>query len=331
MAQNNVIHIVEIVIGLLFIASLVAIAVRRLRMPYTVGLVLVGLGMALVVGELPGEVFDLKTVRGLLLPELILAILVPPLIFEAAFHLHFEDLRRNLKTILAFAIPGVVLTMVMVGGIAAWGTNLSFEMALVFGALIAATDPVAVVALFRSMGVPKRLQVLLEGESLLNDGTAIVIYNIMLVIALGISEFEPAAILVDFLRIAGGGLIVGAVLAALFSYVIGLVNDYLIEITLTAICAYGSYLVAENMHVSGVLAVVAAGMVVGNIGPSRMGPTTRISLATFWELAAFLANSFAFLLIGIVIELPTILHNALPILLAIGAVLLARAVVIYLF
>lgn len=119
-----------------------------------------------------------------LTPELILALFVPPLVFEAAFHLNFNELRRNLATILVLAVPGVILITLIVGGLLRLGTSLSLPVALVFGALIAATDPVAVVALFRLLGVPKRLSVLMEGESLLNDGTALVLFNLMLAVVL---------------------------------------------------------------------------------------------------------------------------------------------------
>lgn len=328
----------ELVIGLLLVASLVAIIVGRLRMPYTVGLVLVGLGIAYTIFEFFTEFGFVRDLRTLLPPDLILGLLVPPLIFEAAFHIKFSDLRRNLRAILTFAIPGVILTMLMVGGLVTWGTNLfpsgsllTIETALVFGALIAATDPVAVVALFRTLGVPKQLTILLEGESLFNDGTAIVIFNLMLGIALGVEEFHTSEVLIEFGREAGGGLVVGAMVAWLISMVIRMVNNHLIEVTLTTIAAYGSYLIADELHVSGVLAVVIAGLVIGNIGERGMSPTTRISLFNFWEFASFLANSFAFLLIGLVIDLPSLVASWPAILMAIVAVLIARAVVIYLF
>jgi CPA1 family monovalent cation:H+ antiporter len=163
-----------LIIELLLIASLVAIAVRRLRVPYTVALVIVGL----ILTTLPHEKFSLT-------PELILALFVPPLIFEAAFHLNFSDLRRNLPTILVLAIPGVILTMLIVGGALFLGVHLSLPVALLFGALVAATDPVAVVALFRVLGVPKQLAVLVEGESLFNDGTALVLFNLVLAVVIG--------------------------------------------------------------------------------------------------------------------------------------------------
>jgi len=220
--------------------------------------------------------------------------------------------------------------MLLVGVFISWGTALPLEVALIFGALIAATDPVAVVALFRSLGVPKQLLILLEGESLFNDGTAILVFNMMIAIALGVTEFSAAVFISDFVLIAGGGLVVGILVSWIISYVIRVVNNHLIEVTLTTVAAYGSYLIAEELHVSGVLAVVAAGLVIGNLGERGMSPTTRISLFNFWELAAYLANSFAFLLIGMVIDLSELISSWQPILIAIVAVLIARAFVIYL-
>lgn len=316
--DETIIVVEEIVILLLFIATLVGIAARRLRVPYTVGLVLMGLALALL------PQVDVHVPR-----NLILGLLVPPLIFEAAFDLNVNDLRRNIAPILAWAIPGVVVTMFLVGAVVAWGTKLPITHALLFGTLVAATDPVAVIALFSTIGVPKRLQVLLEGESLFNDGTAIVIFGIMTTVALT-GEFSLVTGIIDFLRISGGGFVIGIILGLLISQMIVRIDDHLIETTLTSVLAFGSYLVAEEVfHVSGVLAVLAAGLVNGNIGPRGMSPTTRIVVFNFWEYIGFIANSFAFLLIGLQIDVAVLLIFWQPIFTAILAVLVARAVVIY--
>lgn len=316
--DEAVLLIEEIIIGLLFVATMVGVIARQIRIPYTIGLVIMGLVIALL------PIVKIEVPR-----SLILGLLVPPLIFEAAFHLNFNDLRRNLPPILAWAVPGVVLTMLIVAAIVNRITGILLPLALVFGALVAATDPVAVIALFSTIGVPKRLQVLLEGESLLNDGTAIVIVGLMSTIALT-GEFSLLNSVIDFIRIAGGGLVVGLVLGTLVSQMISRIDDYLIETTLTTVLAFGAYLIAEEVfHVSGVLAVVAAGLVNGNIGPQGMSPTTRIVVFNFWEYAGFLANSFAFLLIGLQIELADLVLNWQLILAAILAILVARAIVVY--
>ena len=315
--ESNIILGIEIVVGLLLISSLVGIVTERLRVPYTAGLVVIGLALALIGQQ------DINVS-----PELFLGILVPPLIFEAAFQVKTRDLLKDLTPILSLAIPGVLLTTFLVGGVLYWGTDFSLTTAFLFGSLIAATDPVAVVSLFRSLGVPHRLQLLLEGESLLNDGTAIVVFNLMVTIAVT-GYFNLGESILNFIVVAGGGLIIGLVLGLILSLAISLIDNALIETTLTTVLAFGSYVIAEQFHVSGVLSVVAAGIVSGNLGPRRMAPTTRILVYSFWEYAAFLANSFVFLLIGLQIDLNIFLTDWKAILWAILAVLVARAASIY--
>lgn len=322
------IHEVEIiVIILLFIAALIGILIKRLRMPYTVGLVLVGLALAFFE---PLVLFGISVeeLRELLSSELILILFVPPLVFEAAFHINIKDLMKNIKIILVFAIPGLILTMFFVGWIVSATIGIPITVALLFGALIAATDPVAVVSLFRSLGVPKRLQILLEGESLFNDGTAIVLFNIMLaVIATG--QFSLADSIMKFFLVAGGGLLIGTLIGFIASRLIGIVDDAMLEITITLVGVFGSFITAESFHFSGVLAVVAAGLVCGNLSTKLMSPTSKITLFNFWEYLAFFVNTLVFLLIGLVIDLDLLFANWQAISLAILTVLVARAIVIY--
>lgn len=317
MTGIDIITIEEITVLLLLIASAVAVLARRLRIPYTVGLVIIGLALSL----LSSTVLRVS-------PQIILALLVPPLIFEAAFHLRWDDLRRDFWLILLLTIPGVVLTTLFVGGVVAWGTGLTIQAALVLGALISATDPVAVVALFRRLGVPRRLQVLLEGESLFNDGTAIVMFNLMIAIALA-GQFDLVSSVRDFITVSGGGVLIGIILGVITSQAIARIQDPLVETTLTTVLAFGSYLVAEYFHVSGVLAVAAAGVINGNTGPSGMSATTRLVIFNFWEYTAFIANSFIFLLIGLTFNLNMMIENWQAIIWAILAALAARAASIY--
>ncbi len=310
--MSELVQFETLILELLLIVSLVAIIVRRFRIPYTVALVLAGLALSLR-----------ATIEVELTPELILSILLPPLVFEAAFHINLEKLRRNLTTIGLLAVPGVVISMLVVGGVLNLGAGLPLELALVFGALIAATDPVSVVAIFRRLGAPKRLEVLLEGESLFNDGTAIVIYGLA-VTAVLTGEFNLIGSVIDFAVVAGGGAAVGLVFGWAVLQLIVRIDDYLVETTLTTVAAFGSYLLAEQMHVSGVLAVVVAGLVNGNIGQRGMSPTTRIVVLNFWEYVAFLANSAVFLLIGLDIDLPALVDNWRLILWAIVAILVSR-------
>jgi CPA1 family monovalent cation:H+ antiporter len=340
---------ISTVLVLLIIASAVAVAARRFRLPYTVGLVLIGLVMAFFAPVLFTGVSSnyfkqlLDISRNPILPQIIFGLLIPPLVFDAAFHLKFDDLQRDFWLITLLAVPGVVITTLLVGGMVSWGTKLlptvaviQLPVAMVFGALVSATDPVAVVALFRRLGTPKRLQVLLEGESLFNDGTAIVMFYIMLAFAgvSGLAGFGDEKItlltgIANFIRVAGGGAIVGVLLGLIISQLISRIDDAPVETTLTTILAFGSYILAEQLHFSGVLAVVAAGIVNGNVGPKGMSPTSRLVVYNFWEYLAFLANSIIFLLIGLTIDLQLLINNWQSIAIAILAVLTARMVSIY--
>jgi len=317
MTGENIILVEEVIVLLLLIASVVAITARRLRLPYTVGLVLIGLALTFLTSA------DIN-----LSPQIILALLVPPLVFESAFHIRLGDLRRDFWLILTLAVPGVILATLLVSGVVSWGAGLAIPAAMVFGALVSATDPVSVVALFRRLGVPHRLQLLLEGESLFNDGTAIVMFNLMLGFA-SAGEFNLILGIRNFLMVAGGGTLIGIALGTLISQFINRIDDPLVETTLTTVLAFGAYLIAESLHVSGVLAVVAAGIVNGNVGPSGMSPTTRVVVFNFWEYAAFLSNSLVFLLIGLTIDMDIMIANWQAIGWAILGALLARMVSIY--
>ena len=316
---GQIVQMEKVVIGLLAVAAAVSLVTQRLRIPYTIGLVLVGLAITLVSQR------SQQTIS----PEVILALLLPPLVFEAAFHISSTDLRRNITPILLMAIPGVILTTVLVGGLVALGAGIPLTTALVFGALIAPTDPVSVTALLRSVGAPKRLQMLLEGESLLNDGTSIVLFKLMLTFAL-LGEFNLLKGIVQFFVVAGGGILIGVALAVLISLVMRRVDNYLVEVTLTTVMAYGAYIAAETVFgVSGVLAVAAAGLTSSYYAASGMSPTSRIVVFNFWEYVAFLANSFIFLIIGFQTDLEGLVRNAPVILWSILAVLLARGIVVY--
>lgn len=332
----NILNFQETAIFLLFIAAIFGFFLHRRNVPYTVSLVIGGLLLALVFSDFFAVISD-EVLNDTVLTQIILGLLVPPLIFDAAFHLKWKDLKSDLGSILILAIFGVLITMFTVGYVIQAFTPLGWGAALVFGSLIAATDPVAVVALLRSLGLPKRIQVLLEGESLLNDGTAIVVFTIMVGLADGIPAGAAVHVSVDnlfsyfgeFLIVALGGLAVGLMVGSIVRFFIARMNNYLLEVTFTLIAAYGSYLIAEHYQISGVLAVVAAGLILGNLKPGSLSPTTRNSLYNFWELGSFLANSFIFMLIGLEFELHTLQIYIGPILWAILAVTITRALVIY--
>jgi CPA1 family monovalent cation:H+ antiporter len=319
---------------LLTIAALVAIVSRRIRLPYTVALVIVGLILSFFPNFLDFQASS----------DLILAILVPPLIFEATLHIPWNKLRNDLLPVLMLAVIGTLLGTIMVGGIVMQVLEIPLLAAVAFGALISATDPVAVIAFFRSLGVSKRLAILVEGESLFNDGVAIVIFNLAVGAAAvagstGVIELTVGEAIVEFIIVAFGGLGVGLFLGYVVSTIIlKNVDDHLIETATTVALAFGSFLTAESfgsiigiegLHFSGILAVVAAGLMVGNIGSQNTSPTTQITLNNFWEFLAFIVNSLVFLLIGLEIEIAQLVPNIFPIIVAVLAILVSRAIIVY--
>ena len=307
------------VIGLLAVAALVNLVTLRLQIPYTIGLVLIGFALSLFVRT---NVFRIS-------PEIILALLLPPLLFEAAYHVNLRDLKDEISSVLTLAILGVIFTMALVGVLIWLGAGIALPYALVFGALIAPTDPVAVVSLFRKLGVPGRLLIILEGESLFNDGTAIVIFKLMLTFAIT-GQFNLGSGVLQFFVVAGGGLLVGVTAGLLVSTLIRRIDNRLVETVLTTVLAYGSYLIAEYyVGVSGVLAVVASGLAVQWFKEQSMSPGTQIIVFDFWEYAAFLANSLVFLLIGLETDLSLLLENAIAIIWSILAVLVARVIIVF--
>lgn len=261
---------------------------RRLHLPYSAGLVAAGMGLAL----LPFS----PTIH--LTKELLFTALLPPLIFEAAFQLNWPQLRRNLPVILVLASLGVVLSAGVTAAGMQWLAHWDWLSCVVFGVLIAATDPVSVIATFRESGARGRLLLLVEAESLFNDGTAAVGFAVALTFAKGQAPtpLETAAALA---AIVVGGLMCGAVVAAAVLLLAGRTEDHLVEITFTTVAAYGSFLLAEHLHLSGVLATLTAGLVMANYRSlGEISARGREAVEAFWEYAAFIANSFVFLLIG---------------------------------
>jgi CPA1 family monovalent cation:H+ antiporter len=311
---------------LFMIATVVAIAVRRLKIPYTVALVVAGLLLGLL------RVFQPPH----LTKDLLYTVFLPGLLFEAAFHINFEQFWRNKLTIFSLAVPGVIaatgLTTVLLTPVADamdYVRNFSWRYALVFGALIAATDPIAVVAMFKELGAPKRLSVLIEGESLLNDGTGIVFFTLSLSVAIG-ARTTVGGLAFDFFRIVGFGLLIGGVVGLAISQVTKQINDPMIEITFTTIAAYGAFVAAEHFHYSGVIATVTAGMVTGNYGARvGMSPSTRLAIESFWEYVAFALNSIVFLLIGFEVHVSDLAASWQMILVAYLSVTLGRFMVIF--
>jgi CPA1 family monovalent cation:H+ antiporter len=306
---------IERVEFLLLIAAIVAMTARRLRLPYTVGLVLAGVGLAFVA---------LPEIR--LTKELIFSAFLPPLIFEAAFAIRWPELRRDLLVVVLLATVGVLLsagiTAVGMRRLAGW----EWTAALLFGILIAATDPVSVIATFKEAGVQGRLRLLVEAESLLNDGTAAAMFAVALAGIEGASV-DILSALRAFTVLVAGSLLCGGLIGGIALGLTGRTDDHLIEITFTTVAAYGSFLLAEHLHLSGVLATLTAGLLFGNIG--LLSEKGREAVETFWEYVAFAANSLIFLLIGMRLAHQPFASMLGPMALAILLVTLGRAAAVY--
>ena len=283
-------------IELLGVAMAVAIVARRLALPYTVGLVATGLALALA--RLP---LDLTLTH-----DVLFEVILPPLLFEAALSISWRELKRDLAPVLALSTVGVLVGAGVVAGGLVWALAWPPAPALAFGALIAATDPIAVIAMLREAGVKGRLRLVIESESLFNDGAAALLFALILPALTLSGAPTPLAIAAQTLLIGGGGVAVGAAFGGLAIALAGRTDDHLVETALTAVVAFGSFLIAERIGASGVLATVAAGLVMGNLGvlaPSdgrfALSAQGRQSVVVFWEFAAFVANSLVFLLIGL--------------------------------
>jgi CPA1 family monovalent cation:H+ antiporter len=289
------------------------------NIPYTLLLLLVGLGLATL---------DVRFLE--LSPELILFIFLPPLLFEAAWNIKWSNLKRDWFPITLYAIVGVVICIICLFFGLRQFAGTSLATALLVGAGLSATDPVSVVALFRELGVDKRLTTLMEGESLFNDGVAVVAYNLLLGIALGVDQFDIPVTVSRFLVFVGVGVSVGGLIGFGISYLTQRYDLPLVEQSLTLVSAYGTYLVAEQLGGSGVIAVVTTGLILGNFG-SRIGmsPRTRLSVSEFWEFAAFFVNSIVFLLIGDQVIFDGLIKNFDKILVAIAFMSLARAISVF--
>jgi CPA1 family monovalent cation:H+ antiporter len=322
--MNETLFTITVFIALLLVASGVAMATKWVRVPYTLALVIVGLLIS------PMHFLPVAHVS----PELILLIFLPALLFEAAWNLKLDHLRENWLPMMTLAVLGVALSVGVIGAILHFGIGLAWTSALLFGAMISATDPVSVLALFKKLGAPKRLTTIVEGESLFNDGTAVVVFRIILGIVMGTTAGTAGDLALHSLRefslVVFGGLAVGAIIGIIASVLTSYFDDHLLEITLTTIVAYGSFLLAESLHVSPVIAVLVAGLIVGNYGRHRgMSPTTQVAVNSFWEYAAFVVNSLVFLLIGLEVQLPMLAANAKAIAWAVLAMLLGRVVSVY--
>jgi Na+:H+ antiporter len=310
---------IELLVLLIAIATAVALVARRAALPYSVALVLAGLGLAILV---PG------TSSIPITPELILAVMLPGLVFEAAYKLDVAELRRTSTIVAVLAAPGVLITAGIVAVVVSAVTALDLGLAFLLGAMISATDPVAVVALFRRLGAPSRLTTAVEAESLFNDGTGVVLFGIALTaLSQPVSLAEGA---VQFVTIVVGSGVIGLVVGLVAYQLMRITDDHLLAVAISIVAAYGTYLVADRVHESGIIATVMVGLVLGNARrPFPLDARARDALDAVWEFLAFMLTAVCFLLIGLVISVD-LLARAVPVIVAgFVAITAARALAVY--
>lgn len=317
---------VERLVLLLIVSLVVALIARQLRFPYTLALVLAGLILGLL-PFVPSVKFD---------PDVVLLIFIPALLFEGAWNVSVSVLLRNWLAVLLLAVPGLLISLMVAAAALHFGGGLTWLEALLLGAIISPTDPVAVVALFRRLGMGERMRTIIEGESLFNDGVGAAVYTIvlgLLLVATGNSAQSPGGwqVSLDAVWLFIGGPALGFIIGFTLSRLMRHFDDYLIEMTITFSAAYGVYLLGQVLHTSGLLAVVVAGLTLGSYGRQRsMSERTRVVVDDVWEFIGYIANSLLFLLLGMQIGSSHIGPVFVPLLWAIGGVIVGRAVMIFL-
>lgn len=317
-----ILETIHLFVALLGVASLVALAARPLRLPYTVALVLVGL--------LIGGVADILGLGGDLqvTPDLVLLVLLPGLVFEAAYRLRLAELRQWFAGLLLLAVPGVLISAGVVALVLHLATGLRADLALIVGAMVSATDPAAVVATFKRLRVSRSLATVVDGESLLNDGTGLVLFAIA--VSVVSAPVSPADAVLTFVGAIVISAVIGLGMGLLAARLIAGVQDHLIELTISVVLAYGSYLIADQFHLSGVIATVTAGVVLGNRGRGQaLTDAGADAIDTVWEFLAYLLTAVVFLLVGLAIPPARLLESLGPIFWVVVAMLAGRALVVY--
>lgn len=317
-------------LALLLLAVLIQPLARQLRFPFSALLVAVGFIGSEVITRLGID----TGLRWHHFHDLVFFVFLPALIFEAAYRLDLRLLQANLGAVLMLAIPVTVLTTGISAVLIYVGIDhpagFPWIAALLTAALLAATDPVAVIDLFRDVGAPKRLNLLVDGESLFNDATAIVLFTLLLGIATSGNAIDPGNAVVEFIRIFFGGALMGAAVGLIAISLLRLIRGVPIHGVISLIAAYTAFVVAEGLfHVSGVIAVLATGMLVGHASRLHAVERERYFLNELWEFIAYMANAMMFLLMGFTITLAMFTTHWLAMLVGIAAVLIARAAGIF--
>ena len=317
-ADPDTLAAIRLFVAFVALAAVIGLLTYRRALPFSVALVVLGLGVSVLAG---GPVVSVT-------PDLVLLVLLPGLVFDAAYRLDWHHLRQSFGGIALLAIPGVIVTALIVAAILYLATGLPLELGFVVGAMVAATDPVAVVATFRRLGAPPRLQTLLEGESLFNDGTALVVFTIAIG-AVGAEVGLAEGVMVFLLAIVASSAI-GVAAGWAAARILATVDDHLLELTITLVLAYGTYLIADAIGQSGVIATVVAGVVLGSYGRASLtGERSEDAVDLVWEFIAFLLTAAAFILIGFAIADSALIDAAAWIVWAVVAILVARAAVVY--
>lgn len=312
---------------LVVLALVIAFVSRRLKFPYTLALVLAGflLGLLQLIPDLRLD------------PAIVLFLFLPALLFEGAWNIDTRALLASWLAILLLAVPGLVISLLVVGAVAHWGAGLPWLLALLLGAIVSPTDPIAVLSLLRQLGMPDRLCTIIEGESLFNDGIGAAAFQLVLgalLLTLGttgpLTGLPGPLIALKGLWLLGGGLLLGVAVGIAVSYLVRTVDDALLETAVTFGVAYGIFLVADALGTSGLLAVVGAGLTLGSFGRrTGMSERTREVVDTVWEFTGYLANSLLFLVLGVALGSAPLLP-ALPIIAwAVLGVVLGRAMMVY--
>jgi CPA1 family monovalent cation:H+ antiporter len=319
MPGTPILQAVEIFVALLVALAFVALVTRRVGLPYTVALVLFGLAVSLAAPPVHLQVS----------PQLVLLVLLPGLVFEAAYSLDQPELLRALGGVLLLAVPGVLVVAGFVAVVLHLATGLAMGPSFVVGAMVSATDPAAVTTSIRRLRAPARLATMVEAESLLNDGTGIVAFTIAVAATQG--AMNPGQAAFQFVGVTVGSVVVGTVSGFVISRLAATVEDHLVELTLTLVAAYGTYLVADQLGMSGIIATVSAGIVLGSYG-RRVGLSQRVqdAIDVVWEFLAFLLTALVFLLVGIAIPVGQLAGALWPIAWGVAAILVGRAAVVYL-
>ena len=300
-------------VGLLAFAVLVSIAAERIRIPAAVLLV--------AVGAVFGSVWHLRPPFAF--GPALFFVFLPPLVFEAAWSIDLDALRASALRIALLALPGTVLSALAVAAALVAAGALPFAPALLLGATISATDPVAVVAVFRHAAVPTAVKTIVEAESLSNDGVAVVLYGVALSAVQGSSAWLPA--LAHGALAIAGGLVVGAACALPLWLLLRAARASEHEVTATIVVAYLSYLVADHLQVSGIFATASAAVTLRGLLGRASHIQHRAAVDGFWSSGAYIANAAVFLATGLLIDIPRALHEPVLVAVAAGAVLLARA------